>query len=140
MNIFKKEQTGVAQTKVFIALWDKFYRIYRRAIMKQNVSAEDSKIFIENRDIMRKKYKEIEELVKQKISEIDIEKSGPVIDILNIENLSSMSDKELKKNNDTWRRTFQTLNYYLDILEKTGHKNTNIFEFFKFKKRNTGRH
>ena len=107
--IDKKLETDIRALKGFLEFWAKFHYIYDTAIAKEIISRDDEAKFLETKEMIRSKY----EALKAGLDVTYMPHSrltDPVNDILSLNGISFMSEKNLKKMSEDWRDSYVFLN------------------------------
>jgi len=123
--IDKKMELDIKAVKSFIEFWNKFHSIYSDAISKSIITKEDEVKFIETKNMMRSKYSELTGMLEFKYAPHG-RISDPVSDILLIDNIRFISEKNLKKIEDDWRDSYVFLN---NILERLKSRKRRMMQF-----------
>ena len=110
----KKLEKQIARLKEFDQAWSKFFEIYQSLVKSGNLSKEDETVFLGERDVIKRKYKERCELLD--ISNMT-EYADPISGILNVQNLFSASDSQNIKLEDDWEGSFLFLKNLLKAFE-----------------------
>ena len=114
--IDKKTDTDIKAVKEFLEFWAKFHSIYNSAISMEAISKEDEDKFLQTKEMIRTKYKEVK-------GGLDINYmlhsrlTDPVDDVLLINGIRFISEKNLKKLNEDWRDSYIFLNSIIERLK-----------------------
>lgn len=114
--IDKKTESDIKTVRSFLEFWVKFHSVYSDVISSDNITKEDEQKFLGTKDIIRNKY----ELLKTGL-EFKYMPHGrltdPVSDILGIDNVRFMAEKNLRKLQGDWKDSYVFLNNILERLE-----------------------
>ena len=123
--IDKKTETDIRGVKSFLELWGKFHSIYGDIISKEIISKDDETKFLETKNLIQNKY----DLLK---SDLEFRYmphtrlTDPISDILAVNSLRFIAEKNLKKLDDDWRDSYIFLN---NILERLKNKKKRLESF-----------
>jgi len=123
--IDKKTETDIRAIKGFLEFWAKFHDIYNSAVSRDTISKEDEDKFLGTRDAIRAKYNEMK-------GGLDVNYmphsrlTDPVADVLAINGIRLMSEKNLKKLNEDWKDSYVFLN---NIIERLKNKKKRLEQF-----------
>lgn len=123
--IDKKTEFNIRTVKDFLEFWNKFHTIYREISSQGIITADDEQRFLDLRDAMHRKYNDL-------TSGLDFRYSphgrltDPVNDILMLQNIRFISEKNIKKVDDDWRDSYVFLN---SILERLDSKRRRLGQF-----------
>ncbi len=112
----KKTDADIKALKEFLEFWAKFHSIYNSAISMDTISKEDEERFLQTKETIRIKYKEAK-------SSLDVSYmlhsrlTDPVDDVLLINGIRFISEKNLKKLNEDWRDSYIFLNSIIERLK-----------------------
>ncbi len=123
--IDKKTEADIKAMKSFLEFWSKFHSIYDAAISKDTISKEDEDRFFETKGMIKNKYDELKNALEFKYVPHG-RLTDPVSDILALDSIRLISEKNLKKLNDDWRGSYIFLN---SILERLENKKRRLEEF-----------
>lgn len=116
--IDKKIETDIKAVKGFLELWMKFHSIYREIITKEIISKEDEDRFLETLRMIKNRYDELKRGLDFKYMPQG-RLTDPVSDILALNGIRFMSEKNLKDLNEDWKDSYIFLNNILERLKNT---------------------
>jgi hypothetical protein len=114
--IDKKTEADIKIVKGFLEFWVKFHSIYSGVASKDNISKEEEAKFLQTKSLIKNKYEEL-------CGNLDIKyiprarMTDPVSDILKVDSIRLMAEKNLKKVEDDWRDSYIFLNGVLERLK-----------------------
>jgi hypothetical protein len=114
--IDKKTEAGIKAIRGFLEFWEKFHSVYSVVISKDIISRDDEGKFLSTKVMIRKKYDDLRDKLDYKYMP-QSRLTDPVLDILGLETLHIMSEKNLKKLDDSWKDSYIFLNSILERLE-----------------------
>lgn len=114
--IDKKTQSDIKNMKGFIEFWVKFHSAYNEIIKKEIISAEDENKFLETKKVIGGKYDELKGSLDFKYAPHG-RFTDPVSDILAINSIRFISEKNLRKLETDWKDSYVFLNSILERLE-----------------------
>jgi hypothetical protein len=123
--IDKKTEIDIKSVKEFLEFWSKFHSIYNSAISMEAISKEDEDKFLQTKETIRTKYAETK-------GSLDFNYmphsrlTDPVDDVLLINGIRFISEKNLKKLNEDWRDSYIFLN---NIIERLKNKSKRLRQF-----------
>ena len=123
--IDRKTEIAIKSAKSFLEVWTKFHSIYIEVSSRAIITKDDEEKFFASKEMIKKKYSEL-------CSELDFKYAphgrltDPVSDLLTIESVRYISEKNLKKINDDWRDSYVFLN---SILERMKSKKRRLGQF-----------
>jgi hypothetical protein len=123
--IDRKTEQDIRILEEFLEFWMKFHTVYGGLIMRATISEEDESKFLEQKEMIGKKYEEL-------VSALDFRYTqhgrltDPVSDILALEGVRLMSEKNMHKREDDWRDSYVFLN---SILERLKNKKRRLEQF-----------
>lgn len=123
--IDKKTESDIKITKSFLEFWVKFHSIYSGVVSKDTISKEDEALFLETKGLIKNKYDELKNSLDFKYAPHS-RLTDPVNDILRMDNVRFMAEKNLKKVQDDWRDSYIFLN---SILERLKNKKRRLEQF-----------
>jgi hypothetical protein len=113
--IDKKLEKQINKLKDFKQAWMKFHEIYLSLVGTGSLSKDDEGIFLGEKNIIKRKYKELCDLLEMKgVSEY----ADPISDILNVSNLLSASDFQESKLKEEWDGSFMFLDNLVKAFEE----------------------
>lgn len=118
----KKTESEIKAVKSFLEVWMKFHSIYRDTILKEIISKDDEENFLETKAMVRNKYDDLRGGLEFKYIPHG-RLTDPVGDILALEGIRFMAEKNLKRMNDDWKDSYVFLN---NILERLKEKKTRM--------------
>ena len=123
--IDKKTESDIKSVKDLIEIWAKFHSVYNDITSKEIISKETEDKFLEEKLMVASKYDELR-------SGLDFKYvphgrlTDPVSDILAMDNIRFISEKNIKKIGDDWRDSYIFLN---NIFERLKNKKRRLEEF-----------
>lgn len=123
--IDRKTETAIKAVKSFLEVWTKLHSIYIEISSKGIITKDDEDKFLTSKEMVQKKYTEL-------AAELDFKYAphgrltDPVNDILAVESIRLISEKNLKKVNDDWQDSYVFLN---SILERMKSKKRRLGQF-----------
>lgn len=114
--IDKKTESDIKTVKGFLEFWVKFHSIYAGVISRESISKEDEQKLLDSKEIIRKKYEGLKSGLEFKYMPHG-RLTDPVSDILGIDNVRFMAEKNLKKLQGDWKDSYVFLNNILERLE-----------------------
>jgi len=123
--IDKKTESDIKIIKGFLEFWVKFHSIYSGVAAKDNISQEEEAKFLETKALIKSKY----EGLKGSFDFKYVPRSrltDPVSDILKVDSIRLMAEKNLRKVEDDWRDSFIFLN---STLERLNNKKRRLEQF-----------
>lgn len=123
--IDKKTENAIKSVKSFLEVWTKFHSMYSEISSRDIITKDDEEKFLLSKEMVRNKYSNLG-------SELDFKYAAhgrltdPVSDILAMESIRFMSEKNLKKINDDWQDSYVFLN---SILERMKSKKRRLGQF-----------
>jgi len=112
----KKIESDIKIVKGFLEFWVKFHSIYSDVVSKENITKEDESLFLETKGLIKTKYDELNGSLELKYVPHS-RLTDPVNDILQLDNVRFMAEKNLKKMEDDWRDSYIFLNSILERLK-----------------------
>jgi hypothetical protein len=112
----KKIESDIKTAKSFLEFWVKFHSIYSGIVSKENISKEEEALFLETKGLIKNKYDELKGGLDFKYAPHS-RLTDPVNDILQLDNVRFMAEKNLKKMEDDWRDSYVFLNSILERLK-----------------------
>lgn len=112
----KKTESDIKALKVFLELWAKFHALYVSALSKEVISDEDEKKFLEAKNVIGAKYRSLNDVMEFKYmphARLD----DPVGEVLKIEAIKFISEKNMRKLEADWKDSYIFLNSILERLE-----------------------
>jgi len=116
LMVDKKTESDIKTVKGFLEFWVKFHSIYSGVISRENISKDDESKLLETKDIIRNKYVDLKDSLEFKYVPRG-RLTDPVSDILGINNVRFMAEKNLKKLEVDWNDSYVFLNNVLERLE-----------------------
>lgn len=123
--IDKKTELDIKDMKTFLELWSKFHSIYDEVISREIITKEDERRFLETKDLVSDKYESLKGGLEFKYMPHS-RLSDPVNEILMVDKVLFMSEKNLKKLNEDWRDSYVFLN---NVLERLKNKKRRFEQF-----------
>ncbi len=114
--IDKRTEGNTRDLSSFLESWGKFHQLYNEVTAKPIVTKEDEAVFVETKELIRKKYDELRlrlEFQYMPFSRL----TDPIVDILALDTISHMSETKLKKMEDDWNDAYIFLNNILERLK-----------------------
>lgn len=121
----KKTESDIKIVKGFLEFWVKFHSIYSGIVSKDNISKEEEVKFLETKGLIKNKYDELKGSLDFKYAPHS-RLTDPVNDILRLDNVRFMAEKNLKRCEDDWRDSYIFLN---SILERLKNKKRRLEQF-----------
>jgi hypothetical protein len=109
----KKTETDIKSVKEFLEFWAKFHSIYNSAISMDTISKEDEDKFLQTKETIQAKYKEVKGLLEVNYM-LHSRITDPVDDVLLINGIRFISEKNL---NEDWRDSYIFLNSIIERLK-----------------------
>jgi hypothetical protein len=123
--IDKKFETDMKAVKGFLEFWGKFHAMYVGVISKELITSEDEAKFLETKELMRVKYEELKAGLELNYVP-RARPTDPVSDILALNSIRFMAEKNLKKADGDWKDSYVFLN---SILERLKDKKRRLEQF-----------
>jgi len=123
--IDKKTESDIKTVRSFLEFWDKFHSIYSGVITRESISKEDEQKFMDTKDIIRNKYEGLKGGLEFKYMPHG-RLTDPVSDILGIDNVRFMAEKNVRKLRGDWKDSYVFLN---NILERLENKKRRLVQF-----------
>lgn len=114
--IDKKTESDIKTVRSFLEFWVKFHSIYSGVISRENISYEDEQKFLETKEIIKNKYEGLKGAFEFKYMPHG-RLTDPVSDILRIDNVRFVAEKNLRKLQGDWKDSYVFLNNILERLE-----------------------
>lgn len=114
--IDKKTDIDIKAVKEFLEFWAKFHSIYNGAISMDTISKEDEDRFLNTKETIRTKYKEVRGSLDVNYM-LHSRLTDPVDEVLLINGIRFISEKNLKKLNEDWRDSYIFLNSIIERLK-----------------------
>lgn len=121
----KKTESDIKVIKSFLEFWVKFHSIYSGIASKESISKEEEALFLETKGLIKNKYESLKNSLDFKYAPHS-RLTDPVNDILKMDNVRFMAEKNLKKVEDSWRDSYIFLN---SILERLKNKKRRLEQF-----------
>ncbi|MBI4974922.1 MAG: hypothetical protein HZC19_03890 [Candidatus Omnitrophica bacterium] len=121
----KKTEADIKALNGFLEYWRKFHSIHKKKKKKEIITNEEEAIFLETKKLVRDKYDALKKGLEFKYMP-HARLTDPVNDILSLNTIRFMSEKNLKKLNDDWRDSYIFLN---NILEHLKNKKRRLEQF-----------
>ena len=112
----KKTELDIKTVKSFLEFWVKFHSIYSGVISRENIGKGDESKLLETKDVIKNKYTGLKSSLEFKYAPRG-RLTDPVSDILGINNVRFMAEKNLKKLEVDWKDSYIFLNNILERLE-----------------------
>lgn len=123
--IDKKTEADIKAIKSFLEFWSKFHSIYDDITSKDIISKEDEARFFTDKGMIKNKYDELKNTLEFKYVPHG-RLTDPVSDILTLNSIRFISEKNLKKLDDDWKDSYVFLN---SISERLENKKRRLGEF-----------
>ena len=123
--IDKKTELSIKTLKSFLEFWVKFHSIFEDAISREIITKPDEDRFLETKGMIKNKYDDLKKFLEFKYMPIG-RLTDPVSDILLIDSIRFISEKNLKKLNTDWKDSCVFLN---NILERLYNKKRRLGQF-----------
>lgn len=123
--IDKKTESDIKIVKGFIEFWVKFHSIYSNIASKDSIGKEEEALFLETKNLIKDKYDSLKNNLDFKYAPHS-RLTDPVNDILKLDSILFMAEKNLKKVDDDWRDSYIFLN---SILERLKNKKRRLEQF-----------
>lgn len=114
--IDKKTESDIRTVRSFLEFWVKFHSIYSGVISRESISYEDEQKFLETKEIIKNKYEGLKGAFEFKYMPHG-RLTDPVSDILGIDNIRFVAEKNLRKLQGDWKDSYVFLNNILERLE-----------------------
>lgn len=112
----KRFEPDIKNAKSFIELWTKFHSIYSDILAKESISKEDEIKFLETKELIRNKYESLKSSLEFKYMPHG-RLTDPVNDVLLIDNVRFMAEKNVRKVDGDWKDSYVFLNNILERLK-----------------------
>ncbi len=123
--IDKKTESDIKTVRSFLEFWDKFHSIYSGVISRESISNEDEQKLLETKEIIKNKYEGLRGSLEFKYMPHG-RLTDPVNDILGIDNVRFMAEKNLKKLQGDWKDSYVFLH---NIVERLENKKRRLYQF-----------
>ncbi|MFA4981917.1 MAG: hypothetical protein WC592_05545 [Candidatus Omnitrophota bacterium] len=123
--IDKKTECDIKTVKSFLEFWTKFHSIYSGTIARERIAKDDEETFLQTKAMIGLKYDELKSSLEFKYVPHG-RLTDPVNDILSMEGVRFMAEKNLKKLEDDWKDSYIFLN---NILERLKNKKRRLEDF-----------
>lgn len=123
--IDKKTEADIKVVKSFLEMWVKFHSIYSGTISRETISKDEELKFLETKELIRNKYDTLKNSLEFKYMP-HTRLTDPVNDILLIDSVRFMAEKNLKKRESDWKDSYVFIN---SILERLKNKKRRLEEF-----------
>ena len=123
--IDRKYESDIKIVKSFLEFWVKFHSIYLNVVSRENISREDEAKFLETKDLIKNKYDAMKNGLEFKYMPHG-RLTDPVSDLLLIDNIRFMAERNLKKVECDWKDSYVFLN---SILERLKNKKRRLEQF-----------
>ena len=123
--IDRKTEQDIKALEEFLEFWMKFHALYGGLTAKGLISEEDESKFLEQKEMIRKKYDGIVSALDFKYTQHG-RMTDPVSDILALDSVRFMSEKNMHKRDGDWRDSYIFLN---SILERLKNKKRRLEQF-----------
>ena len=114
--IDKKTEYGIRAMKDFLELWAKFHSLYMDIISRDVISSDDENKFLDTGRIIKAKYEELKNSLDFRYMPHG-RMSDPAAEILAVETIRFMSERNLKKLENDWKDSYVFLNNIAERLE-----------------------
>jgi flavin-dependent dehydrogenase len=111
-----KTESDIKLVKEFLEFWGKLHSLYSSTIAKERITKEDEGAFIRAKSALKAKYDTLKVSLEFKYMP-HMRLTDPVEDILALDGMHFMSEKNLKKLEDDWRDSYVFLNSILERLK-----------------------
>ena len=112
----KKYESDIKIVNNFLEFWVKFHSIYSNVVSREIISKEDEAKFLETKELIKNKYNALKESLEFKYAPHG-RLTDPVNDILLIDNVRFMAEKNLRKVESDWKDSYIFLNNILERLK-----------------------
>ena len=110
-------EVKIKKTKEFMELWMKFHTLYKQALKRETITAQDEDLFLETKSLIARKYQALKEFLNQPFL-LEDEKTFDVISqLLSLQGVSALSDVQVQEIESDWQRSYLILNKVLGSLE-----------------------
>ncbi|OGW84676.1 MAG: hypothetical protein A2987_06470 [Omnitrophica bacterium RIFCSPLOWO2_01_FULL_45_10] len=114
--IDKMTEKDLRSVKEFLEFWMKFHSFYSTVIAKDLITKDDEDKFLGTKEMMRAKYGALRNDMDYKYAAHG-RLTDPVKDILEVNTIRFMSEKNLKKMGEDWKDSYVFLNNILERLK-----------------------
>lgn len=121
----KKAESDIKTLQSFMEYWGKFHSLYESIISKERISQEDENKFLETQKLIVSKYAALKKDFEFKYMP-QARMTDPVNDILSINSIRLISEKNLKKVGDDWRDSYIFMS---SIIERLKNKKRRMEQF-----------
>lgn len=121
----RKTETDIKIVKSFLEYWVKFHSIYSGMVSRENISKEEEVKFLETKGLIKDKYEGLKNDLDFKY-EPRSRLTDPVKDILLVNNIRFMAERNLKRVDNDWKDSYVFLN---SILERLKNKKRRLDQF-----------
>lgn len=123
--IDKKTEYDIRSLNSFLEFWMKFHSFYNELKRKELITQEDERKFLETKGLIQTKYGVLKNGLEFKYMP-HARLTDPVNDILSLNTIRFMSERNLKKLDDDWKDSYIFLN---NILERLKNKKRRLEQF-----------
>jgi len=123
--IDRKTESGIKLLKTFLEIWGKFHFLYDGLIGKGIITEDDEKKFLETKRTITERYAQTRSSLDFRYAPYS-RMTDPVSDVLSVDNVRFISERNLKKLNDDWRDSYVFLN---NILERFENRRRRVGDF-----------
>lgn len=113
--IYKRAASDLKELRSFLEFWEKFHSVYEDMLSKAVLSADDEAKFLETKKIIREKYEALKKALDFRYAPHS-RLTDPVSEVLQVENVRFISERNLKKAEDDWRDSYIFLNSIMERL------------------------
>ncbi|MBI5124345.1 MAG: hypothetical protein HZA72_02890 [Candidatus Omnitrophica bacterium] len=121
----KKIESNIKIVKNFLEFWVKFHSIYSSMASKETISKDEEDKFLQTKELIKNRYDTLKNSLEFKYMP-HTRITDPVNDVLFIDGIRFVSEKNLKKVEDDWRDSYIFLN---SILERLKNKKRRLEQF-----------
>jgi len=123
--IYKKIDSDIKAMNSFLEFWGKFHSIYTVSASKELISGDDETKFLETKDTIKGKYDELRSVLDFKYMPHG-RLTDPVSDILGMQTIRFISEKNIKRIENDWKDSYVFLN---NITEQLSNKKRRLKNF-----------
>ena len=121
----KKTEVDIKALSSFLEFWTKFHSLYNDVISKNIITKEEEVKFLETKNLIKNKYETLREGLEFKYMP-HTRLTDPVTDILSVNNIRFIAEKNLNRLNEDWNDSYIFLNNIVERL-KTKKRRLEIF-------------
>jgi len=123
--IDKKTEADIRSAQSFFEFWTKLHALYKETILKDIITNDDEKKYLDTLGLMKAKYEGLKGGLEFRYMPYG-RFTDPVSDILAVHNIRFISENNLKKLDDDWRDSYVFLN---SIVERLKSKKRRLGQF-----------